>query len=87
MYPTFLPSSSSGSSTFTLCLSTGGAVEEEGGRADGLGVESEGGGLMTLAFIPIVEGDSWYYISDIQYFKIREFKMYNTTKNMLYKWV
>lgn len=47
---------------------------ERGGRADGLGVVSEGGGLITLAFNPVAEGDSWYYRSDT--FPISLLKMY-----------
>lgn len=31
---------------------------ERGRRADDLGVGSEGGGLITLAFNPVTEGDS-----------------------------
>lgn len=49
---------------------------EGGGRADGLGAESAGGGLMTLAFNPVAEGDSWLYRSDMQHL-INDFKMYN----------
>lgn len=76
-----LPSSSPSSSAFVLSFSTGRACVEGGGRADGLGVRSGGGGRITLAFNPVAEGDSWDP-SDIKY-------SYFTSKclNWLHVWL
>lgn len=81
MSPSFLPSSLYRSSTFALCFSTGREDVEGGRRADDLGVGSEGGGLITLAFNPV--GDSWYYRSDKQHFIHIEFKMYNLASDIV----
>lgn len=58
---------------------------EEGRQADDLGVGSEGGGLITLAFNPVAGADSWHYRSDIQLFAITEFKLYNLASDVVYR--
>lgn len=58
-YLLVLPSSS-GSSALAFCFSTGSVGLERG-------VTPEGGGLITLAFNPVAEGDSWDYRGEKQY--------------------
>lgn len=54
-----------------------------GRRADDLGVESEGGGLITLALDPVAKCDSWYYRRDIQQFRIIEYKLYSLASEVV----
>lgn len=49
---------------------------EGGSGADDLGVKTDGGGLITLAFKPVLEGDSWDYRGDKQYLKISNSEMW-----------
>lgn len=62
-----LPSSFIGSSTLTLCFSTGGAGELGRGRwPEDLRGCSEGGGMITLALYAAADGDSCVFRKDKQ---------------------